>query len=604
MRGHENLALLYPILYRERGRHVFARPSIRDLEEEMSTEERRAPGATRTPFDALVEVGGALGPTFEAQAVNVSEEGIQLRTAYLPEPGQPLTCRFDGGPGHSVLASGEVAWAQGAERGGEFGVRFTEIDSEGVEALKRICGVAPVAAPAQAGARVRLHIDGLASPMRAKIRDSHPSAVTVGSDLGFLQVGRQLELEDAQSGAKRPACIDRVDVAVDPSSQVPQLVVTLRYSDMAESSPSSDAASAPSTSRGRGPVPTASASAAPKAPRVQLPLQPAAPDDLAAVENASLAMKGALARGIDQIGPALSRFADQAKTMVGVLAQRRAERGDDASASRRTTAPAPNGGLHTTGRRVFRGESSTAPEREEVAPAPRHPLTGRRAAVAGGVMIAAILGALALKRAHHETAPVVAGPADSAAAAASAPPSPSLAPSASVAMAEAAPPAATTPPSLPSEGDVDSDGDKAAHHKHVHVAPFANGPVHHGNILRLKMDSAIEAIEGAAQPTGFTVKIPGRKALEAAAPLAARDARIAAIKVSNGTAGAELTVAFKDGVPTYRVSAKGDTLVIALAPPGPLESEPTMAKKDEKGGQSPTHARHAHDRSKSGDEAL
>src|SRR5579862_1528317 len=144
----------------------------------MSTEERRAPGATRIPFEALVEVGGALGPSFEAQAVNVSEEGIHLRTAYLPEPGQPLTCRFDAGPGQSVLASGEVAWSQGAERGGEFGVRFTEVDVESVDALKRICGLASLHAPAPVhpGSKVRLHIDGLASPMRAKIRDAHASA--------------------------------------------------------------------------------------------------------------------------------------------------------------------------------------------------------------------------------------------------------------------------------------------------------------------------------------------------------------------------------------------------------------------------------------------
>ena len=76
--------------------------------------------------------------------------------------------------------------------------------------------VAGAAQPVHSGSKVRLHIDGLASPMRAKIRDSRATAVTVGSDLGFLQVGRQLELEDAQSGNKRPACIDRVEVAVDP----------------------------------------------------------------------------------------------------------------------------------------------------------------------------------------------------------------------------------------------------------------------------------------------------------------------------------------------------------------------------------------------------
>ena len=105
------------------------------------------------PFDALVEVGGALGPTFEAQAVNVSEDGIQLRTAYLPEAGQTLTCRFDAGPSNNVLASGEVVWAQGGEDGGEFAVRFTDVDAESVEALKGICGVQGES-PVVAGSKV------------------------------------------------------------------------------------------------------------------------------------------------------------------------------------------------------------------------------------------------------------------------------------------------------------------------------------------------------------------------------------------------------------------------------------------------------------------
>ncbi|MGH7271120.1 MAG: PilZ domain-containing protein, partial [Polyangiaceae bacterium] len=114
----------------------------------MNSEDRRAPGATRMPFDGLVEVGGALGPSFEAQAVNVSEDGIHLRTAYLPEQGQLLTCRFDGAAGQSVLASGEVVWAQGVDKGGEFGVRFTDMDAESVESLKRVIGVGPGVDPA------------------------------------------------------------------------------------------------------------------------------------------------------------------------------------------------------------------------------------------------------------------------------------------------------------------------------------------------------------------------------------------------------------------------------------------------------------------------
>ena len=80
----------------------------------MSSEDRRAPGTSRIPFEGLVEVGGALGPSFEAQAINVSQDGMLLRTAYLPDAGQPLTCRFDAG--HcTVTAQAEVVWR--TERG-------------------------------------------------------------------------------------------------------------------------------------------------------------------------------------------------------------------------------------------------------------------------------------------------------------------------------------------------------------------------------------------------------------------------------------------------------------------------------------------------------
>jgi hypothetical protein len=538
----------------------------------MSSDDRRAPGTTRMPFEGLVEVGGALGPAFEAQAVNVSEDGMMMRTAYLPEPGQPLTCRFDAGAGANVLASGEVVWTQGADKGGEFAIRFTDMDAESVDALKRACGLptggTTEPALAASGSKVRLHIEGLASPMRAKVKDAGSSAVTVGSDLGFLQVGKPLELEDASSGTKRPACIDRVEVEIDPASHVPQLVVTLRYAEA-----------------GR-----AEAVAAPAAPR------PSKADDLAAVEEASAQMKGAVARQFAAIGPAVERFAQRAKTTLALLAKNaknKNDRGDDAASPRRTTAPAPGGGLHATGKRVVRGEAVSAADiAVSASRAPRVQLTKRNAAIAGAVMVAAILGAVALKKTHKDTA---SDPTTAAAEASASAVSSALATAAPEAMTAAAPtPASPFPPAIPTAApesmanadDVDETPSHPEHHKHVHVTPFGNGPVHHGNVLRLKMDGPIESIEGAQQPTGFAVKIPGHKSLEAAGPLASRDSRIAAIKVANDSAGAELTVAFKDGVPNYLVTAHGDMLVISLAPPGDLDK---VASKDEKGGKSAKH---------------
>jgi hypothetical protein len=119
--------------------------------------------------------------------------------------------------------------------------------------------------------------------------------------------------------------------------------------------------------------------------------------------------------------------------------------------------------------------------------------------------------------------------------------------------------------------------DSKGHKKPVHVTPFGNGPVAHGNILHLKMDGVIEKIEGATTPTGFNVVVPDRRSLEAAAPLAARDSRIAAIRITNEANGAELAVTFKDGVPNYQVRARGDSLEIVLASRGglPDTDEPT-----------------------------
>src|SRR5206468_5035980 len=92
--------------------------------------------------------------------------------------------------------------------------------------------------------------------------------------------------------------------------------------------------------------------------------------------------------------------------------------------------------------------------------------------------------------------------------------------------------------------------------KHGKPMPFSNGPVGaHNNVLKLKMDGAIARIQGASQPTGFTIVLPGRKSLDSAAPLAAKDPRIAAIRIANEPTGAQLTASFKAGVPKYTVTA-------------------------------------------------
>ena len=102
-------------------------------------QERRAGEGKRVHFEALVAVGEMVGGGFEAESIDVSPEGMRLRTAYLPAIGDKLVCRFDG-MGAEVVAEGEVIWKNQEARGGEFGLRFVDLDPDTAEAVRAMCG--------------------------------------------------------------------------------------------------------------------------------------------------------------------------------------------------------------------------------------------------------------------------------------------------------------------------------------------------------------------------------------------------------------------------------------------------------------------------------
>jgi hypothetical protein len=206
-------------------------------------QERRAQGTSRVPLETLVEIcGNEPGiPAFEAQALDVSAQGMHLRTAYLPDEGAPLVCRFED-HGREIVVEGVVAWRKESAKGGDFGVAFTALDSRSVDALKALIQTGtsePESRTAEApnGSRVRLHIEGLGSPMKARVRTGGVQKIQVGSSLEFLKVGRKLEIEDLEAGGRRTAQIDGVEVVIDPRTSVPQLVVALRYEGVTEDTP-------------------------------------------------------------------------------------------------------------------------------------------------------------------------------------------------------------------------------------------------------------------------------------------------------------------------------------------------------------------------------
>ncbi len=410
--------------------------------------DRRDATAPRLQYQALVEVGAGSTGGFEAESVDVSLDGMRMRTAYMPQEGERLVCRFDG-CGGEILAEGEVIWLEEHGRGGEFGVRFTNLDQHAFGLLEELCELpaaeeeAPEPAPsskaALPGARVRLHISGLGSPMRARVRETARGEVLIGSNLEFLKVGRDVELEDVERSRKRIAHIEHVGVDIDPETNVPQLVVALSYERTREElRGDDDLTTAPfqvgtvQREQESTPEPTVIDSEEPLTPsigRVSLSLgrsqqpgrvaereaitqepPPAAPegdhdDDIDEAELSDPSRPasgpsvqdrvGAMARAL---APRLKRAGHGAATALGgmlaTLRQKRAERAEEKAKTRapkRTTAPPPSGALRSDGRRLIRDRHSDAPEAPADAEAPK---PDRKRAIFGGAL--GVLAVLAI----------------------------------------------------------------------------------------------------------------------------------------------------------------------------------------------------------------
>lgn len=617
-------------------------------------QERRAEGQGRLAVETLVEVvGNELGiPAFEAESVDVSARGMHLRTAYLPDQGAPLVCRFEE-QGREIVVEGVVAWRREGARGGEFGVEFTALDSRSVDALRELCdsaakpSAADPAEPAQqdaphhSGTKVRLHIDGLGSPMKARVRSGGAARVQVGSSLEFLKVGRRLEIEDLERGGRRSAHIDSVNVALDPESQVPQLVVALRYEGVEESTPEPSVADL-------------SGAAQPRALRI-----PAA--DVSVDEPAD-----------HQIEDEGDREVEALRGKLGVAATHAGEAavsaGKRVAALSSTAATSFSGWLRGAGAKVKElSQREKPPQRRTTAPAPAapsakaprlRPQSGERAAESaaaeGGVAaaasawnglprkkklmasagVAAVLVVVlslaarrgapppgaeaALPQAEPAAGVTVGGPVAAATAAVGSPsaaapnaltesngvvsadvplfgatpmatmePAPLAPPpgadlseeAAEKAEAKASVSAAADDESFPDSGDSKSGKSKSSK-KPEDVTPWGRGKLSTPVIHRLRLDSAGDALQGSFQPTGFTVVVPNRKVMEQGAGIAKRDPRIARVRTVNTPHGAQITFQFKDGVPAYKARLRRDFIEFLI---GAADAKSSDKAKSERG---------------------
>lgn len=677
----------------------------------MQKQDRRASGVKRVPVQTLVEICGRVPevPAFEAQSIEVSGRGMHVRTRYLPPVGAPLVLRFEEA-GHQILVEGEVAWAEDQERGGEFGIRFTALDSGSVDALKKLCGIhaekqaepeddyelEAAAEPGEVkrkrkttGTRVRLHIDGLGSPMKAQVRKAGGRAMTVGSKLEFLKLGRHLDIEDLDAGDRSGASIETVDVVIDPQSQVPQLVVSLAYDEAFEDiTPQPSVVDAdpthgelrecsddelddeldepgPATRIAGTPERVAAHAVASELDDDDLDDEPDFDSDYDGVDaeydderepNAFQTKLGAAASQAGEIakntGTALKHVgANAASKLGGWIKTARSKKAGKAeprtqsapatrkqSAGRRMQSGPPSGVLSSDARRLrpqsMRGSKlpPSQARRQEAAPEAPPPTSKklkRYGAIAGAAVMLTTVAVLAMKKpaapaggdealskpvAAEET-PLAPSedvtnvdeqgnpiPANAAQAPAPAQEDPqgkttpngisadvplfgptNMAPTEAAPVDEAAgasaldEPVDDTPPvadeAWDDGGDKGDKGDKAEDKPTAEkvdpksVKPWGRGTVSRPTIHRIRLDGPGGAIQGAINPTGFVVVIPGRKVMESGDSISKRDKRIARVKTSNGGNGAQITFQFKNGIPGYRVRLRKDFVEFLISEP-------------------------------------
>lgn len=540
--------------------------------------ERRQKG-TRVHFEALVAVGSAESDGgFDAESVDVSPQGMRLRAAHLPEQGERLICRFeaDGSEGE-VVATGEVSWVNPEDHGGEFGLKFVDLDPDTSEALRAMCAelggddAEPQPELVPRGARVRLHIEGLGSPMKARVRQSAGGDVEVGSNLEFLKLDRSLGMEDVERGTKQSCFVDSVKVEVDPQTKVPQLVVGLRFTEEREAAKTRRAATADDAVEGDE----------------EQPHGRAALSTLAGAGSKAKEMgKGAMAK----VGPALGAVGRTAMgAMRGIFERVRqkreageGEREAPRPGPRRVTAPPPSGTLRADGRRLVRDDGDEAPA------AAAKPGTPKRALMIGGLVgLLAIGGVAAASKLGHKSPPLAAAgapttsalalPAASGDGANANVPFFGATPMSTVEQVPPPPPAGTAvaqagdpPPPAAGGAAKDADDDGALQ------KDWGEGNAKGGAVLKLKMDQPLEGFRASQGDMGFTVVVPGHKFLGNAAELAKKDKRLALFNVTNKPDGAEITVQFREEVPGHKVKVNGSTLEIRFA------GDKKVAKKGDK----------------------
>jgi hypothetical protein len=455
-------------------------------------------------------------------------------------------------------------------------------------------------------ARVKLHIEGLASPMKARVRDSDPKTASVGSSLEFLKLGRPVQVEDVDAGDRREGIVDGVKVEVDPKTSIPQLVVSLRFDG---GMPAAAAAKSTKVAQDEAPDTVVAAREKPvekpvekakPAPKVEVPVK-ATDSEESEFDDAELGLPKNRGEQVKNAAKELSSKAKSTLDMVGqgasgffarmreAVAEKRAARAKEAKANapKRVTAPPPSGALTSAGRRVVRQDKDAEVDDPVVTPVKsKKPLF-----IGAGVGLALLLGG-GLYAANGSSKKEAAAPKPAATAEqkpqAALPPIPG-APAVADVPLYGATPLSTTEQVLPAETEATAPSPKASEpaeseegeEKAELVKEFGQGSVKNAKLLKVRLDGPVAGFTAVENDDGFTLLVPKRKSTSTSSALVRKDKRLAAVDVVNRDDDAEITVKFKGEVPGYKVKVRGDRIEIALSSEAGASPKKVASKKPE-----------------------
>lgn len=99
------------------------------------------------------------------------------------------------------------------------------------------------------------------------------------------------------------------------------------------------------------------------------------------------------------------------------------------------------------------------------------------------------------------------------------------------------------------------------------VTSWGRGKLHLPTVHRIRLDGPGARLEGSVAGEGFSVVIPGRKAMENGSSIQKRDSRIAKISTTQVGGGVKIGFSFRGPVPAYRVRLRKDFVEFFISAP-------------------------------------